>query len=350
MTNTQWPLSQPPLYAFSNVTREELEYAELAIIDISKASTETGRAELASQVYQAMNQQGFFYVVNHGYTSEQTSRIFSIAKMAFDDVDKSEKELYVGKSTEVYQGYKPKQTWLINNNIRDQIEHYNSLLTFALDFDVRLTLAMLLTRGLELPEHTLVRQHQFDAEGESAVRFMKYFPRTEEEEAKTRHVWLKGHHDIGCLTVLWSQLVGGLQILSPNGKWRWVKHIDNALLIKEHQVINAGDGLDFLCGGYYPPTRHRVIRPPADQAKCTRLGVFYFYFADDDVQLVPHAESPVLQRVGIKQFLKPGDVAPTMKEWRKNRVRSYGHTKLTEGAEKGTEEEIVCGVVVKHYT
>jgi isopenicillin N synthase-like dioxygenase len=76
--------------------------------------------------------------------------------------------------------------------------------------------------------------------------------------------------DIGSVTILWSQPIGGLQILSLDGVWRWVRHMDNALvclslagqfslLILFLQVINAGDVLTFLCGGFYPATRHRVI-------------------------------------------------------------------------------------------
>jgi len=48
-----------------------VEYADLAIIDLSKAGTLEGRLELAKDVREAMRNQGFFYVVNHGYTSEQ---------------------------------------------------------------------------------------------------------------------------------------------------------------------------------------------------------------------------------------------------------------------------------------
>jgi isopenicillin N synthase-like dioxygenase len=36
--------------------------------------------------------------------------------------------------------------------------------------------------------------------------------------------------DFGTVTVLWSQPVAGLQILSPDGKWRWIRHIDNAVV------------------------------------------------------------------------------------------------------------------------
>lgn len=36
--------------------------------------------------------------------------------------------------------------------------------------------------------------------------------------------------DIGTITVLWSQPVAGLQIMCPDGQWRWVRHIENALV------------------------------------------------------------------------------------------------------------------------
>ena len=36
--------------------------------------------------------------------------------------------------------------------------------------------------------------------------------------------------DTGTVTILYSQPISALQILSPDGKWRWVKHIDNALV------------------------------------------------------------------------------------------------------------------------
>jgi hypothetical protein len=70
--------------------------------------------------------------------------------------------------------------------------------------------------------------------------------------------------------------------------------------------------------------------------------------ADDDVKLVPHEESPVLQKVGIARLCEPED-APTMEAWRKGRTSTYGKVELKAGKEAGVEEEVVNGVVVKHY-
>ncbi|KAJ7581216.1 hypothetical protein C8J56DRAFT_260003 [Mycena floridula] len=353
----------PPPYVFPPTSQEKLEYAELAIIDLSQASTPKGRVRLSAQLSEAMKSVGFCYVINHGYTQAQTNKIFSIANLIFDAVPEAEKKIYTGQSSSVYQGYKPKNIWRISGDVRDQIEHYNmnrhvknrehpnAVRPFLADledfarhnhFNVLHPILRLLALGLELPEETLVEQHRFEAAGESSARFMKYFPRSAEEEAKTANVWLKGHTDIGSVTILWSQPIGGLQILSPDGQWRWVRHMENAL------IINAGDALEFICGGYYPPTRHRVIKPPSDQAGKARLGVFYFAMTDDDVKLVPHSESPVLKRAGIRRLCKDED-APTMEQWRTSRTMSYGQVALSAGKEKGVEEEVIKGVVVKHY-
>ena len=164
--------------------------------------------------------------------------------------------------------------------------------------------------------------------------------------------------DVGSVTILWSQPVSGLQILSPDGKWRWVRHIDNALVRPLHpppwfltikrQVINTGDMMDFLTGGFYKPTIHRVVQPPHDQSAYDRLGVFYFSMANDDVRLLPLSHSPVLQRVGIERRC-PDEEAPLAEVWRKERTISYGRVALEKGSENDTEEEVIGGIVVKHY-
>ena len=93
---------------------------------------------------------------------------------------------------------------------------------------------------------------------------MNSYPRSQEDEAKTKNVWLKGHvgryqirsililfpnissSDHGTITVLYSQPVAALQILGRDGKWLWVKHVENALVcirfLPVHWNLNT-----FLC-------------------------------------------------------------------------------------------------------
>jgi isopenicillin N synthase-like dioxygenase len=114
------------------------------------------------------------------------------------------------------------------------------------------------------------------------------------------------------------------------------------------QVINTGDMMNFFAGGYYKPTIHRVIQPPEDQRNYDRLGVYYFAMPDNDVRLHPCAESPLLQRVGIERQC-PDEDAPLCETWRKGRTTTYGRTDLKKGMENNVEEEVVEGIVVKHY-
>ena len=97
-----------------------------------------------------------------------------------------------------------------------------------------------------------------------------------------------------------------------------------------------------------PTMIHRVVQPPHDQGTYDRLGVFYFSMANDNVRLLPLSHSPVLQRVGIERRC-PDEEAPLAEAWRKERTISYGRVALKKGSENNTEEEVIEGIVVKHY-
>ncbi|KAJ8508670.1 hypothetical protein ONZ45_g9073 [Pleurotus djamor] len=364
MSPSQSPNPPVPPYIPPSPTKENLDFADLAIIDLSKAATPEGRAQLALQTREALASVGFFYVINHGYTPAQTKRMFDIANVAFSQVSAEEKQEYARKDMTTYRGYKLKKAWLIDGGVRDEIENYAihhtvtaqthppALRPFLPEisefaehnhFDVLYPILKVLALTLELPEDTLIKLHGFDDPGESSVTFMKYYPRPEESEVASKGVWLKGHTDLGSITMLYSQPVGGLQILSRDGQWRYIKHIDNAL------VVNAGDTMEFLSGGHYRATIHRVIQPPVDQRPVGRLGLFYFSMPSDDITLNPLDESPVLKRIGITKYFEDGKV-PTMADWRKNRTALYGNSELTPSQhEKGVEQEVIQGALVKHY-
>lgn len=107
--------------------------------------------------------------------------------------------------------------------------------------------------------------------------------------------------------------------------------------------------MEFLSGGFYKGTIHRVVQPPKDQRGHSRLGVFYFAIPDDEVKLIPFAESPVLQRHGIVRRTG-NETAPLVEDWRKARTSAYGQSELKKIGDRGVEEEVINGVVVKHYS
>jgi hypothetical protein len=69
--------------------------------------------------------------------------------------------------------------------------------------------------------------------------------------------------------------------------------------------------------------------------------------ADDNVKLAPLLESPVLQRLGNLKIFNDVEV-PSMEAWRIARTATYGQSDLKPAGNK-VEEELIHGVVVKHY-
>ncbi|EIW79583.1 Clavaminate synthase-like protein, partial [Coniophora puteana RWD-64-598 SS2] len=335
-------LPQVPHYQPALPTHEDLPYADLAVIDLSKAHTLEGRTELAAELKNALLTHGFFYVVNHGFSHKQTERMFDIADVPIACVSDEEKLALEGnpRDTGVYSGYKLRQYWHLDAGVRDQQEHYNitrhvndsrqpevlvpylpevQALIEHMHFSILHPTLRIMALSLELPEETLVKLHDYDGPNGTWLRFQKYFPRTEDDEVKTKNVWMKGHTDIGTLSFLWSQPVAALQILTAD-EWHWVRYIENAL------IVNTGDALEFLTGGLYKATIHRVVQPPIDQRGYTRLGINYFCYANRDVKLAPLMESPVLRRTMLQLKCDPS-VAPTMREWAVGRIMTYGGTK-----------------------
>lgn len=95
---------------------------------------------------------------------------------------------------------------------------------------------------------------------------------------------------------------------------------------------------------------NRVRQPPLDQQNKDRVGLLYFSSAHDDVVFKPIAESPVLQRVGASESRLLDGKFPTAGEYGKARVMAYGGTQaIKQDAQKGIDEEVVAGVLLRHY-
>ncbi|KAI0703870.1 Clavaminate synthase-like protein [Cerioporus squamosus] len=364
--------SPPPLpqYNPAPAMKKDCNWAELPTVDLSKANTTEGREELVPLVRDAMHTYGFMYVVNHGLSPAQNRRIFDIADVPSTQIPEDEKKQYESNAwqTGLFRGYKPRNYKHFDNGVRDSYEHYNihhtvndgrdhpmALRPFLPEirafneynhFHILYPILRLLALGLELPESTLTDLHPFDDSASCTwTRFTKYYPyESAEDEKGANGVWFKGHTDITTVSILWSQPVAGLQLKDLEGNWRWVKHMENAL------VVNMGESMEMLSGGYYKAAIHRVVQPPADQRGHTRLGVFYFATAENDVKLVPLADSPVLQRTGIIRQCADED-APTQKEWVNARTKMFVKTnpKLPKQANGDVVEEIVKGVFTTHY-
>jgi isopenicillin N synthase-like dioxygenase len=83
-----------------------------------------------------------------------------------------------------------------------------------------------------------------------------------------------------------------------------------------------------LSGGLFKATRHRVIRPPPDQANIIRYILIHFARVKRDLVLEPIWDSPLVKQSGKNAFqdrIDAGGKAPTQDEWLRERIRRTGN-------------------------
>jgi len=332
------PVPAPELgsYQFVSETKENLDWADLVTLDLSKYGTEAGNKELAQELINALRTKGFFYVKNFNISQERVNRQFALGRQ-FYELPLEEKLKYVpdldaGK----FNGYTPAGRYTVNaqTGLKDRTEIWNmpkfngyfpqeypeliqshlpeiEEFARALQSEVLDPLFVLLAIALELPEDYFTKIHRYGEKSEDHLRYMKYNKYAPEENSKL-NLWIPGHTDLGSFTLLFRQPVAALQIKDhETGEWKWVKPQDGTL------TVNACDALSFLSGGYVRTTIHRVTVPPKDQQHVDRLGLLYFSRPQNDVKLATAKESPVLQREGYTQndFEQSGNPVPTMEEF-----------------------------------
>jgi isopenicillin N synthase-like dioxygenase len=337
---------------------------------------------LAKQLFDAIQNIGFFYIVNFGLNQEEVDRQFGIGKQLFE-LPTSEKLKYrADLENGGYNGYKPLGLrvssrrrssgvgWSPPQEVRpgifDNTEIYNipkfipelershpsiidankvEIEHFArhIHSEVVLKLLTLFAIILELPEDYFTARHRYDeAVSDCHLRYMKYHRRDAATNAKLDDIWVKGHTDFGSLTLLFRQPVAALQVRGPDGGWKWVKPHDGSI------TVNIADALQFLTNGFLKSSIHRVVAPPADQANIDRLGVLYFVRPENDLELKP-VRSSVLDNLGYKPD-EENQLAEgiTAGEWVKARVKA-GVNKSQTARSEIKEQEILKGVKAKYY-
>ncbi|KAK7417240.1 hypothetical protein QQX98_004674 [Neonectria punicea] len=355
-----------PAYKQVEETQYKLDWADLVTLDLSKFDEPGGKATLAKQLFDAIQNIGFFYVVNFGLTQEEVDRQFAIGKSVFELPSEEKIKYRADLENGGYNGYKPLGLREIKPGIFDNTEIYNipkfipalershpevildnkpEIEHFArhIHSSIVLKLLTLFAIILELPEDHFTRSHRYDeAVSDCHLRYMKYHPRDAATNAQLNDVWVKGHTDFGSLTLLFRQPVAALQVRTPDGGWKWVKPYDGSI------TVNVADALQFLTNGFLKSSVHRVVVPPPDQTGITRLGVLYFVRPENDLELKP-VQSSVLERLGYQPDEDTQLAAGiTAGEWVKARVRS-GVNKGEKSRSEISELEVIKGLKVKYY-
>ncbi|KAG6841790.1 hypothetical protein C0991_006674 [Blastosporella zonata] len=386
-------LTKPSIESFDHPSETcvPLDWAPLAMIDLSTFDGPNGKEELAQTLKNALTKWGFWVVTGTGIDAEEVDRQLAIGKAFFKQSLEEKRKVACDFSVGNYFGYREPTRFIGSTDLKENMEmvvltflnipkytsdyasvpRHDLINTFEDEIapfhrkvwtNIIRKLFILFAIILELPEDYFVNQHRYDSPSEDHLRYVRarpafledcelvqmiYHPRTPDEDKKIGEQWVAGHTDFGSLTLLFSQRVAALQVRTPDNEWKWIKPVDGGV------VCNAADTLSFVTKGYIKSAIHRVVRPPADQAHLERLGLFYFVRPGNDVPMVP-VPSPVLVREGLltEEELKTPDQesAVTGAEYVRARVKNVHNRKQTRGADNTPSEVFrVKNLAVQDY-
>ncbi|KAJ5141301.1 hypothetical protein N7526_002296 [Penicillium atrosanguineum] len=295
---------------------------EIPIIDLSTIDDgPTARKVIASHVRAAAENTGFFYIKNHGIAPELIQRAQASAQAFFEQTEEQKSLVSHAKSAHSDGYHGVGSTQINKKETRDRKEtfslrynpandptvpdptalltntrysygdddflwkgtaHIRNFKATTLEFyQGRLTLARKMIRifalALDMPED------YFDSvtTNPGADGLYVHYPGSPEivPDNVDIDVGIGSHTDIQCVTLLWQDMSGGLQVLSAKDEWLDARPIPDTL------VVNIGDFLQRLSNNRFKSTVHRVYNR---QTKSRYSMPFFLGFNPDSVcRVVP---------------------------------------------------------------
>ncbi|KAL0855176.1 hypothetical protein Bca101_060328 [Brassica carinata] len=255
------PFVQPPAERIATLNAHTSEAAQP--IDLSQLDGPRHK-EVAKQIVEAAETLGFFQVVNHGVSVELLELLKTSAHAFFAQPPEKKaiylKEMSPSKLVKYGTSFVPEKEkaieWkdyvsMLYTNDHEALQHWPQLCReVALDFLKSST--EMVKRVVEvLMEDVGVRledERMNSLMGTKMVN-MNYYPTCPSPELT---IGVGRHSDMGMLTVLLQDGIGGLYVRLDNGDWAEIPPLNGAL------VINVGDTLQILSNGKYKSAEHRV--------------------------------------------------------------------------------------------
>ncbi len=103
-------------------TKEDLDWAPLVKIDLSRFDEPGGKQELAKTLYDAVTKVGFWVVVNTGLDDERVLRQFSIGDTFFKEPLEEKRKAPCNFAEGEYFGYRENSRWVGNTGVKENIE------------------------------------------------------------------------------------------------------------------------------------------------------------------------------------------------------------------------------------
>ncbi|GAA3196917.1 MULTISPECIES: isopenicillin N synthase family dioxygenase [Streptomyces] len=291
----------------TNVSTTHASNQQLPIIDLSAADRgPRARARLHAQLHGAAHDVGFFQLIGHGATEEETGRLLTAMRrffalpeeqrLAIDNVNsphfrgytrtgdertggrqdwRDQLDIGAERPARTPQAGEPAYWWLQGPN--QWPAALPELRTAALRWVERLSgvagklLHELLT---SIGADPAFYDGIFGTHAHPHLKLVRY-PGGAGDGAGQG---VGAHKDYGFLTLLLQDRIGGLQVQREDGLFHDVPPIPGAF------VVNLGELLEVATNGYLRATNHRVVSPPG---ATERFSVPFFYNPRLDAHVRP---------------------------------------------------------------
>jgi isopenicillin N synthase-like dioxygenase len=277
--------------------------ATLPVIDVSglRSRDPAARAAVGKALRAACADKGFFYIEQHGVDGSvidaarrESQAFFALPEAEKLAVDKAlsfcnrgyeplrgqvleagappdlKEGFYIGNELSIHHprvirrafNSGPNQWPARPDGFRTAMEAY-----FAALFDLSVALTRGLALSLDLPETYF---DTFCHDAMATLRLLHYPPQP--RNALPDQKGCGAHTDFGCLTLLWQDDNGGLQVQEQDGSWIHVPPLPETF------VVNLGDLIARWTNDRYRSTMHRVV----NHSGCERYSIPFFFTGNAD--------------------------------------------------------------------
>ena len=289
------------------------DFTSIPVIDISPLYGDdlAGARAVAADIRRASIEAGFFYIRGHHMPPDLMRATLMASKFFFSRPDAEKRAIQVNGA---HRGYVPfAQTTLGRQYKADLKESFNFAFPFSAD-DPDVVAGKPLIGVNQWPQgeevwrsvledyyRTLFEVGQRVLEGFAIAleaprtyfrdlykrplvrtRLLHYPPQP--EGSGEDQFGAAPHTDWGCMTLLWQDQVGGLQVRNRAGQWIDAPYIEGTF------VVNIGDMLERWSNDLFVSTPHRVVNASGRE----RYSIPMFYDPDFDtaVECLPNCSGP----------------------------------------------------------
>lgn len=296
---------------------------EIPVIDISPLAggDAAGLQAVAGEMLRAAEATGFFYVRNHGIAQALIDRVFDLSRQFYARPDEDKRSVAVNAwhrgfvragEAKMYKGARPdlKESfvWGLDTATGDAPDAFGTPPNRwpATPAEFRPTLERYFTEANEVGWRLL--RAFATAIGEPADRFVRsiarpttrgtiiYYP-PQPPDLEDDQFGVSPHTDWGCLTLLYQDMTGGLEVRGRDGAWVTAHPIAGTF------VVNVGDLLARWTNDRFKSTPHRVV----NRSGRARYSVAVFVDPDRDTLIDPvvrPGEAPRHQPVSCGAYVQ----------------------------------------------